>query len=79
MSIIGPPDREPDTLEGGYEWCACGLHQYPARLAFHVATVHTACPSCSPDSYLGKRAQKPVVHTVTWQTDDSQQIPREAS
>lgn len=80
MTIIGSPERPADALETGYEWCACGLHQYPARLALHVATVHTTCPLCAPDSYVGKRPTlKPPVHVVTWCTDDSQRLPREAS
>lgn len=79
MTIIGPPDRAPDPLEDGFEWCSCGLHPFPARLAFRIATVHTACPICAPESYVGKRIQKPVAHTVTWLTDDSQRMPREAS
>lgn len=78
MTIIGPPDREPDTLAHGMRWCpTCGLHAFPNLIGQTILRNALGCPVCV--DYDQPVQQKPVVHTVTWLTDDSQRIPREAS
>lgn len=74
MTIIGPPDRKPDTPTAGMRWCECGLHQHPAMIGRHVLRPAKGCPSCWPADYQA-HVQPPNVHTVTWLTDDSQRLP----
>ena len=78
MSIIGPPDREPDTLAPGMRWCPqCGVHQYPAEWArngYH-AGVQTGCPVCV--DYRVKPEPELAPRVFTWRTNE--RAPREAS
>lgn len=78
MTIVGPPDREPDKLAPGFKWCpTCGLHQYPAHIGPTILRNATGCPCCTD---YDTPIQKPTpAHVVTWMTDDSQRIPQEAS
>lgn len=52
MTIVGPPDRKPDTLAPGMAWCdKCGLRQYPKTFGQYVQRAMTACPVCRPSDY----------------------------
>lgn len=77
--IIGPPSRPADPVAFGFRWCACGLHQHPAQIGTSVLRVAKGCPSCFPKDYSAHVQKKQAAHVVTWMTDDSQRVPREAS